>query len=96
MTKSELINRVAAQKPQMKKADVESVVDTIFEQMTRALSDRGDRVEIRGFGTFNVKQRKAREGRNPKTGETIQIPARRAIHFRAGKELNSSINQDDT
>ena len=94
MTKSELISRVAAQQPQMKKTDVEAVVDAIFQQMTRALSERQDRVEIRGFGTFNVKQRNAREGRNPRTGETIQIPARKAIHFRAGKELNSNINQD--
>ncbi len=95
MTKSELIGRVASKTPQMKKADVEAVVDTIFEQMTLALSEREGRVEIRGFGTFNVKQRKAREGRNPKTGEAIHIPARRAIQFRVGRELNANINQDD-
>ncbi len=85
MTRLELINRIAAQTPQMKQSDVEAVMGAIFQEMTQALSGRENRVEIRGFGTFNVKQRNAREGRNPRTGEVIQIPARRAIHFRAGK-----------
>ena len=91
MTKSELARRVAEQVPYLAKEDVTMVVDVIFHRMTQSLV-RGERIEIRGLGSFEVVHRKAREGMNPKTGERVSIPARRAILFRAGKALRERIN----
>jgi integration host factor subunit beta len=91
MTKSDLIERVAAAVPQISKKDTELVVNTIFQSMTEALR-RGDRIEIRGFGSFQVKVREAREGRNPKTGEEVRIPAKRTPFFKVGKELKERID----
>jgi integration host factor subunit beta len=91
MTKSELIERVAELVPQISKKDTELVVNTIFQSMTDALR-RGDRIEIRGFGSFQVKVREAREGRNPKTGEEVRIPAKRTPFFKVGKELKERID----
>ena len=91
MTKSDLIERVAERVPQISKKDTELVVNTIFDSMTEAL--RGsDRIEIRGFGSFQVKVREAREGRNPKTGEEVRIPAKRTPFFKVGKELKERID----
>ena len=91
MTKSDLIERVAARVPHISKKDTETVVNTIFDSMTEAL--RGaDRIEIRGFGSFQVKLREAREGRNPKTGEEVRIPAKRTPFFKVGKELKERID----
>ena len=73
MTKSGLIEKVAELTPHVSKKDTEIVVNTIFDAMTEALR-QGERIEIRGFGSFQVKVREAREGRNPKTGEEVQIP----------------------
>lgn len=91
MTKSDLIERVAEAVPQISKKDTELVVNTIFQSMTEALR-RGDRIEIRGFGSFQVKVREAREGRNPKTGEEVRIPAKRTPFFKVGKELKERID----
>ncbi|MBS1107877.1 MAG: ihfB-2, partial [Deltaproteobacteria bacterium] len=74
MTKSGLIESVAEKTPHISKKDTEVVVNTIFDAMTDALR-RGERIEIRGFGSFQVKVREARDGRNPKTGEMVNIPA---------------------
>jgi integration host factor subunit beta len=73
MTKSDLIERVSVKVPHISKKDTETVVNTIFDCMTEALR-KGDRIEIRGFGSFQVKVREAREGRNPKTGEEARFP----------------------
>ena len=86
MTKSGLIERVAELTPHISKKDTEVVVNTIFDSMTEALK-HGERIEIRGFGSFQVKVREAREGRNPKTGEEVRIPAKRTPFFKVGKEL---------
>ncbi len=91
MTKSDLIERVAHRLPHISKKDTEIVVNTIFDSMTEALR-RSDRIEIRGFGSFQVKIREAREGRNPKTGEEVKIPAKRTPFFKVGKELKERID----
>ena len=86
MTKSGLIEDVARKTPHISKRDTEVVVNTIFDSMVEALK-RGDRIEIRGFGSFQVKVREARDGRNPKTGEPVHISAKRTPFFKVGKEL---------
>jgi integration host factor subunit beta len=91
MTKSELIERVSGRVPHISKKDTEVVVNTIFDSMTDALR-AGKRIEIRGFGSFQVKVREAREGRNPKTGEEVKIPAKRTPFFKVGKELKERID----
>lgn len=92
MTKSELIEEVARQAPDISKRDVEIIVNTIFDSMTAALA-RHDRIEIRGFGSFVAKPRRAREGRNPRTGEKVQVPQKWVPFFTVGKELRKRINQ---
>ena len=91
MTKSDLIERVADRVPHISKKDTELVVNTIFDSMTEALS-ASNRIEIRGFGSFQVKIREAREGRNPKTGQEVKIPAKRTPFFKVGKELKERID----
>ncbi len=91
MTKSELIQRLAERNPHLYQRDVERIVSTVFDEISGALA-RGDRVELRGFGAFSVKNRDARAGRNPRTGEPIQIPASRQAKFKAGKGLKESLN----
>ncbi len=91
MTKSGLIERVAEFTPHISKKDTEIVVNTIFDSMTEALKN-GERIEIRGFGSFQVKIREAREGRNPKTGEEVHIPAKRTPFFKVGKELKEKVD----
>ncbi|MCE2391210.1 MAG: integration host factor subunit beta [Proteobacteria bacterium] len=90
MTKSELIERVALLAPHISKKDTETVVNTVFESLVSSLKS-GERIEIRGFGSFQVKLREAREGRNPKTGEEVEIPAKRTPFFKVGKELKERI-----
>jgi len=92
VTKSDLIERVAARVPHISKKDTELVVNTIFDGMTEALKV-SDRIEIRGFGSFQVKIREAREGRNPKTGAEVKIPAKRTPFFKVGKELKERIDE---
>jgi integration host factor subunit beta len=87
MTKSGLIEAVAERTPHISKKDTEIVVNTIFD----ALRD-GERIEIRGFGSFQVKVREAREGRNPKTGEPVHISAKRTPFFKVGKELKEMVD----
>lgn len=92
MTKSGLIEQVAERTPHISKKDTEVVVNTIFDAMTDALR-RGERIEIRGFGSFQVKVREARDGRNPKTGEMVNIPAKRTPFFKVGKELKEMVDR---
>jgi len=91
MVKSELILRIADANLQLPLKDVERIVCIIFEKITDAL-ERGDRVELRGFGVFSNKQRDARIGRNPKTGKPVQIDAKTFPFFKVGKELHGLIN----
>ena len=91
MTKSGLIEKVSEKTPHISKKDTEVVVNTIFDAMTDALK-RGERIEIRGFGSFQVKVREARDGRNPKTGEMVNIPAKRTPFFKVGKELKEMVD----
>ena len=75
--------------------DVEKIVETIFEEISDALAS-GNRVELRGFGAFSVKHRDARIGRNPRTGETVNVPAKRLPFFKTGKGLRERLNEKDT
>ena len=93
MTKSELIAKLAQKNPQLYIRDVEMIVETIFEEMTQALAN-GDRVELRGFGSFSVKEREARTGRNPRTGESVEVAAKKLPAFKAGKALRDKLNED--
>jgi integration host factor subunit beta len=90
MTKQHLIDRISAQTRQQS-AEVEAVIESFMEMIGEALH-LGERMDLRGFGSFVVKQRKARQGRNPRTGETIYIPAKRSVIFKPGKELSEHIN----
>jgi integration host factor subunit beta len=92
MTKSELIDTVAERIPQISKKDAAVVVDKIFQSMAQALRG-GNRIEIRGFGSFQIKIHPAHEGRNPATGEPMPIPARRRPFFKASKELRELVNE---
>ncbi|MCB5945865.1 integration host factor subunit beta [Acidocella sp. KAb 2-4] len=92
MTRSELIASLAEDNPHLTVAEVERIVSTLFDEMTAALA-RGERVELRGFGAFTVKARQARAGRNPRTGETVQVAQKAVPFFKAGKELRERINK---
>ncbi len=92
MTKSELIETVASSVNNFSRKDVEVVIDTLFESMSESLS-RGEKVEIRGFGSFKIKQRDGRQGRNPKSGENIYIEPKKVPFFKAGKEIKERINK---
>ncbi len=91
MTKSELIQRLAERNPHLYQRDVERIVSTIFDEISGALA-RGDRVELRGFGAFSVKNREARAGRNPRTGETVHVPRKSVPFFKVGKDLRMRLN----
>lgn len=93
MTKSELIQRLAESHPHLYHRDVERIVSTVFEEISAAL-ERGDRVELRGFGTFSVKQRDARVGRNPRTGATVHVEPKAVPFFKTGKQLRGLVNSD--
>ena len=92
LTRADLITELAASHPHLRQADVELIVATIFGQITDALA-RGDRVELRGFGAFTVKQRAARIGRNPRTGEVVPVDEKAAPFFRASKALHVRLNR---
>ena len=91
MTKSELIARLAEANPHLYHRDVERIVTTIFDETAAALG-RGDRVELRGFGAFSVKERAARIGRNPRTGETVHVASKYIPYFKTGKQLREKLN----
>ena len=93
MTRAELIAELAASTPHLRPTDAELIVSTVFDQITAALA-RGERVELRGFGAFTVKQRNARIGRNPRTGETVQVHDKTVPHFKAGTEMLRRLNSD--
>ena len=91
MTKADLVERVARE-AEMTKKDAEQLVEIIFETIINSLNS-GEKIELRGFGSFRLRERDARQGRNPKTGEAVDIPAKRVAYFKPGKELKEIINQ---
>jgi integration host factor subunit beta len=93
MTKSELIARLAAQNPSLYHRDIERLVNTIFDTITEALVV-GDRVELRGFGAFSLREREGRMGRNPRTGEAVSVNAKRMPFFKMGKGMRERLNKD--
>ncbi len=93
MTKSELIQHISEQNPHLFHRDVERIVTTIFDEVAEALA-RGDRVELRGFGAFSVKRRDARVGRNPRTGESVEVSEKYIPFFKTGKQLRERLNTD--
>lgn len=94
MLRSELVAKLAQDNPHLFHGDVERVVDTILEEISAAL-ERGDRVELRGFGAFSARARDARVGRNPRTGEQVKVESKKAPFFKAGKELRARLNGGD-
>lgn len=91
MLKTELIQHVADMNPHLRRTDAERIVDTIFEEMIAAMA-RGDRVELRGIGTFTVRVRRGRPGRNPKTGAEVVVSERRYPHFKTGRPMHQRLN----
>jgi integration host factor subunit beta len=91
MTKRGIIEELLARRQGVSHRDSETIVNAMFEAMAEVLA-RGERIEIRGFGSFGVKERRARQGRNPKTGEVVEVAAKRIPFFRAGKELRVEVN----
>jgi integration host factor subunit beta len=91
MIRSELIQKIAEENPHLFQRDVERIVSTFFDEITNAMA-RGDRVELRGFGAFSVKKRDARIGRNPRTGETVEVDEKHVPFFKTGKLLRDRLN----
>jgi integration host factor subunit beta len=91
MTKSDLVQALSEKISTLTKKECEVIVDTVFHNMRNALH-KGEKIEIRGFGSFTVRVRRAKEGRNPKTGEKVSIPEKRIPFFKVGKELRELVN----
>ena len=91
MIRSELITKIAEENPHLYQRDVEKIVNTIFDEITEALAS-GDRVELRGFGAFSVKKRDARTGRNPRTGEAVEVEEKHVPFFKTGKLLRDRLS----
>ena len=92
MTRSELIAKLAAKNPTLYHRDIERLVSTILEEISAAL-ERGNRVELRGFGAFSVRERKARVGRNPRTGSSVQVAEKKVPFFKMGKGMRERLNR---
>jgi integration host factor subunit beta len=91
MTKADLVEQVAGE-ADMTKKDAEQLVEIVFDSIVEALN-KGEKIELRGFGSFRTRQRGSRNGRNPKTGASVSIPAKRVAYFKPGKELKEVINK---
>lgn len=91
MIRSELIQKITDENPNLYQRDVEKIVNTIFEEITRAMA-QGNRVELRGFGAFSVKKRDGRTGRNPRTGEAVEVDEKFVPFFKTGKLLRDRLN----
>jgi integration host factor subunit beta len=94
MIKSELVAKIAEQNPHLYQRDVENIVNAILGEIIAAMA-RGDRVELRGFGAFSVKQRPARTGRNPRTGAHVEVDQKYVPFFKTGKEMRERLNRDE-
>lgn len=92
MTKAQIIEKVSEHVPMLTKRQAEIVVNTLFNSVRDSLH-RGDKTEIRGFGSFRLRNRRMKEGRNPKTGATVSVPAKKVPFFKAGKELKELLNK---
>lgn len=93
MIRSELLQLLARENPELRSEDVERAVDTFFDEIAERLAD-GGRVELRGFGAFSTRQREARKGRNPRTGESVDVPQKRVPYFKPGKDMRARLNGD--
>ena len=91
MIKSQLIAKLAAENPHLSRGDAERIVSTVLDRITGALAE-GRRVELRGFGAFSIRARPARAGRNPRTGETVEVNGKATPFFKSGKELRERLN----
>ena len=91
MIKSELVIKIAEKNPHLYHRDVERIVNRVFDEITHAMRD-GNRVELRGFGAFSAKERQVRTGRNPRTGEAVDVTEKRVPFFKTGKELRQRLN----
>lgn len=91
MIRSELLNELHKDNPDLRADEVEQVVDVFFDEITQRLAE-GGRVELRGFGAFSTREREARVGRNPRTGASVNVPAKRVPYFKAGKEIKNRLN----
>ena len=92
MIRSELVQKIAADNPDLSSKDVERLVNSFFNSIIDQLA-KGGRVELRGFGAFSTRQRKARTGRNPRTGEAVDVPAKRVPYFKPGKDMRRRLNE---
>ena len=91
MIKSELIQLISQKNPHLYHRDIELIINTVFDEIIQALGN-GDRVELRGFGAFSVKDRQSRVGRNPRTGDQVSVNSKRVPYFKTGKELRERLN----
>jgi integration host factor subunit beta len=93
MIRSELLQVLAKENPELRAEDVERAVDTFFDEIAERLA-QGGRVELRGFGAFSTRHRDARKGRNPRTGESVDVPAKRVPYFKPGKDMRARLNDN--
>lgn len=93
MIRSELLLALAKENPELRAEDVEVALDTFFDEISGRLAD-GGRVELRGFGAFSTRQREARKGRNPRTGDAVDVPGKKVPYFKPGKEMRARLNAD--
>ncbi|MEM1134087.1 integration host factor subunit beta [Alterisphingorhabdus coralli] len=91
MIRSELLQKLADENPELKPDEIEKIVDIFFNQIIQQLAEDG-RVELRGFGAFSTRKREPRKGRNPRTGEAVDVPAKRVPYFKPGKEMRERLN----
>ena len=91
MIRSELVQRLAQDNPELRMSEIEAITDTFFETIVNQLT-QGGRVELRGFGSFSTRARDVRNGRNPRTGDTVTVPAKRVAYFKAGREIRERLN----
>lgn len=92
MIRSELLKKLENENPDLKAEEVEKIVDIFFNQIIERLAS-GGRVELRGFGAFSTREREPRKGRNPRTGESVDVPAKKAPYFKPGKEVRQRLNK---
>ena len=95
MTKSVLIEKVSEKVEGLTRNQTEIVVDTVFDSIKKALM-QGEKIEIRGFGNFRLKTRNPRKARNPKTGESVDVPGKKVLYFKVGKALKETLNKEET
>lgn len=93
MIRSELLQALAKQSPSMRGEEIERVVDVFFDEIAKRLAE-GGRVELRGFGAFSTRERDARKGRNPRTGDSVEVPGKRVPYFKPGKDMRLRLNAE--